>query len=583
MKSIRLISYVVLLSIFFTNAGCKKSDKCCSPEPNQPYTAEYVTATVTGRVTDENNLPVSGAAVKAGSLTATTDVNGNFSIANANLDKQAGFVKVEKDGFFQGSRTISVIAGATHTVAIQLIKKVVAGTVSSTSGGSVTVPSGGSISFTDNSFINPVTNAAYSGTVSVNAFFINPTASNINTIMPGALMGITDNFLSGLKSYGMMAVELTGASGEKLQLTTGKQATITFPIPAGLQSQAPAEINLWSFDEAMGLWKQESTATKNGNNYIAKVGHFSFWNCDASFPIVNIKATLRNKDGVIVPSARVTLNIKDDNVVREGYTDNAGMIWGPVPYNKTLTMKVYNICGDIIHTQDIGPFTGDFDLGAILINATAPTSVTISGVVVNCTGNVITNGQVNISVNNKNYRALISGGSFSVAIDRCDNSALTAKIQAFDFDATQQGAETNLSIGSGNVVDAGQLSACGSAINEYINYFYGGTQVILIPPDYFEAARGNDTTGIVGSHQNQTGFTNFIFKGAPAPGTYALSKIYFIANQSSWNMTGTANVTITEYGPVGGYIAGSFSGNVLRTSTTVPVPVTGRFRVKRSQ
>jgi hypothetical protein len=583
MKAIRLISYVTLLCTFFTYVGCKKTDKCCSPGPDpEPgvYKPEYVTATVSGRVVDDKNIPVNGAVIKAGSSSTTTDVNGNFSLSNANLDKRAGFVKVDKDGFFQGSRTFNVNAGATTYVTIQLIKKTVAGTVNSVAGGNVTVPSGGSIGFTDNSFVNTATNAMYSGTVSVNAFFINPTASNINEIMPGALRAISGNQLIGLKSFGMMAVELTGASGEKLQLASGKQATITFPIPSGLLTQAPATIALWSFNDTTGLWKQEGAATKEGNNYIAKVGHFSFWNCDDPFQIVDFKAALRDKTGNPIPNAQVVLKMGDGaNETADGYTDNNGQIGGPVPINKSLKMTVYNSCGTVIHTQDIGPFAGNTDIGIITINTTVPVAVTITGTVVNCTGNLVINGQVNISLNNKNYRTLLKNGSFSMSIERCDNAAVTAKLQAFDFDAAQQGTETSLSVTTGTA-NAGQLSACGSTINEFINYTINGTQVVILPPDPLGSTLTNGTTSVSGSHSNQTGYSRIGFK-ATAPGTVAVDEILIETTSpyTRWTKSGTINTTITEYGQPGGYVAGSLSGNVTNGSATVPLSYS--FRVKR--
>lgn len=41
--------------------------------------------------------------------------------------------------------------------------------------------------------------------------------------MPGDLRGIdTDGYMKGLTTYGMAAVELTGAGGESLQIADGK-------------------------------------------------------------------------------------------------------------------------------------------------------------------------------------------------------------------------------------------------------------------------------------------------------------------------------------------------------------------------
>jgi hypothetical protein len=74
-----------------------------------------------------------------------------------------------------------------------------------------------------------------------------------------------------LASFGMMAVELESASAEKLQIKSGSVATLTTPIPASAQANAPATIALWSVNEQTGIWKEEGTATKNGNVYVGDV------------------------------------------------------------------------------------------------------------------------------------------------------------------------------------------------------------------------------------------------------------------------------------------------------------------------
>ncbi len=60
-----------------------------------------VTGTVTGKVVDNNNNGVTGATVRAGSNTTTTDDRGLFRFKNISLDKYSSLVTVEKAGFFK--------------------------------------------------------------------------------------------------------------------------------------------------------------------------------------------------------------------------------------------------------------------------------------------------------------------------------------------------------------------------------------------------------------------------------------------------------------------------------------------------
>ena len=123
--------------------------------------------------------------------------------------------------------------------------------------------------------------SAYSGAVTVFAYFLDLTKSGAYDKMPGSLRGMTtDNIEQSLTSYGMMAVELVGSNGEALQLATGKTANLSFPIAASLTASAPATIPLWYFNETTSLWAQQVTATKTGNNYVGDVAHFTWWNCD---------------------------------------------------------------------------------------------------------------------------------------------------------------------------------------------------------------------------------------------------------------------------------------------------------------
>jgi hypothetical protein len=576
---------------------CRKSDHT---EPdnnnNNPKPIEYVTASISGRVTDEANLPVSGAIVKAGTGTASTDINGSFRITNISLDKNAGFVKVEKDGFFQGSRTIVVNGGVVNYVSVQLIKKVISGTVSGNSGGNVTVSTGGSINFTGNSFVNTGNGTAYTGTVSVSAFFINPAATNFSEIMPGTLRGITTaNQETGLQSYGMMAVELSGAAGEKLQLASGKTATITFPIPAALQEKAPATIPLWSLNDTTGLWKEEGTATKQGNNYIGTVSHFSFWNCDHPYPVVDFKAVIKDKNGNALYPAKVVLKtIGDSSISADGYTDTTGSVSGKIPTGKTLQLSVYNSCNTVVHTQNIGPFSTAADLGTVTVNNTGPVQLIVTGTVINCSAASVTNGFVDINIDNNHHRALVTNGNFSSTISRCSNSPVTAIITAYDISKNQVGPATNLSVTSGTI-NAGQLSACGNDISEYVNYIINGVNynfvrpadsmnILKVDPQFY----GENVYNIwcnANDYPVNNGIGSLYFH-APSTGTFPI--IYIQVHEGTSNRYGSkakdsTKINITEFGPPGGYIGGNLSGNVylLADTTKPPSKVNVIFRLKR--
>jgi hypothetical protein len=84
------------------------------------------------------------------------------------------------------------------------------------------------------------------------------------------------------ESYGFINASFYDADNPavKLQVASGKTVTMSAPIPYGLQENAPETIPLWYYDEEDGLWREEGSATKQGDSYVGSVSHFTFWNFD---------------------------------------------------------------------------------------------------------------------------------------------------------------------------------------------------------------------------------------------------------------------------------------------------------------
>ena len=591
--TLRYIAYVLLFFALLANYQCQKSPQD-APQPIDPL-AEKVTASIKGRVTDENNKPVNNASVVAGTTTGTTDINGFFELSNVQLAKNAGFVLVEKAGYLKGCRTIFTNSGIVNNVEIQLIPKTNRGNFAANAGGNIVIQSGTSVSFPASGVINATTNTAYTGTVNVIGAWLDPTDPKLSLIMPGNLVGLTTtNEQKVLQTFGMIAVELEGSSGEKLNLATGKTATITMAIPVSLQASAPATIPLWFFDETKGLWKEEGSAAKQGNSYVGTVSHFSFWNCDVPNNFVNLKLTFKEPSGNPAIGYKVALKSTANNSTAYGVTDAVGSVSGAVPPSVSIEMKVYNKCNTLVHTQNIGPFTTNTDLGLINITTPAPASITVSGTAVKCNLSPVTNGYTDVIVDGSIYRTSINNGNFSITIERCNNATTTAQVIATDVQNLQQSSSSTLNVSAGNY-SAGSISACGVSALQYINFTIGTIiHNFTSPADSIVVYRQDTTTNIQAFPKTFTDsaswkYTSFNFSGIAAPGTYLIPASTFIVtkgNQApplSWqyNLTATTTVTITEFGGPGQYIAGSFTGTMRESTTNVTVTGTCNFRVRR--
>ena len=136
---LRYAAYFLLVFILLTNYQCQKTPQQDVPPTVDPL-AEKVTASVKGRVTDENGKPVNNASIVSGGSTTNTDINGFFRFDNIQLAKNAGFVLVEKTGYLKGSRTLFTNAGIINNIEIQLIPKTIRGNFSASAGGAFCCP-----------------------------------------------------------------------------------------------------------------------------------------------------------------------------------------------------------------------------------------------------------------------------------------------------------------------------------------------------------------------------------------------------------------------------------------------------------
>jgi hypothetical protein len=358
---------VVIITLIIILFSCKKNIQSNPGEGNGsiPGTGN---GSVQGVITDLNNSPVSNAIVTGGTATATTDASGKFTLTKVQFYADTIVVIATKNGFFEGSKNFASSNSIVNNAKIQLIPKTVSGSFSATSGGSVTIAGGGSVNF-GSGFVAASNGNAYSGNVSVSAHYLDPADQNFSAYAPGDLKAVSANNQQGvLQSFGVVVVEMNDVSGNKLQLASGKTASITLPISSALQNKAPVSVPLWYFDDAKGAWKQEGAATKQGNNYIGVVSHFTFWNVGDLAGSINLSVTFIDSASRAPFANRLVTITRPDSSSKNSYTNSSGTVSGLVPVNEILKMKVIDSCGMTVYSRNIGPFSTDTALGSININ-----------------------------------------------------------------------------------------------------------------------------------------------------------------------------------------------------------------------
>lgn len=543
-------------------------------------------AILQGNVVDENGNPAQGATITVGAKTSVTDAKGYFRIRNASLDKSASLATAEKTGYFKAFRVFSSSA-AVNYIKIKLLKKTLVGSLNSSAGGMVTLSNGGSVTFSANSFSRS-SGGNYTGPVNIYAASVDPTLQDIGETIPGSFLADDkDNKRVTLNSYGMMAVELESSAGEKLQISTGNTAKLNFSIPSGLQSSAPATIPLWYLDDKTGLWKEEGTATKNGNAYEGDVKHFTYWNCDYPGPTVNFTVRFLNQAGLPLTNTEVWCRPLTGCGGAHGYTDSLGQINGPIPANINLVLEVHAPypCYNVIYSQNIGPFSSNVNLGTIAVNNTQYV-ITIQGKLLNCNGAAVTNGFAEIQYDNvPRFASVNATGNYAVTFPTCGSAQTTCSITGNDSQAQQQSAPVTVAV-TLPVTNAADITACGTSTIEFLDYTLDGTPVNLSSTNLGDTFYESDTIGnnniSLRGYRSQPENLTVEYASNGAPGTFPVLNLQTGNYYTGYNATliQPFNIVITNHPPVGGFFEGSFSGQ-FKDASNVTHNLNGILRIKR--
>ena len=565
---------MVVLSL----ARCGKDTETFIPNPipNQFKASVFV------EVFDVNGLPLENVQIDLGGVPATTNEDGLVFLKNVAMSGST-YVTAEKSGFFHGSRRFYPTPDKTHFIKIMLLPDQVVGTVDAGTGGTINLPDGASLEFPANAIVDQNGNS-YNGIVSVSAQPISANDPNLSIKMPGDLVGETISGEQGsLGSMGMMTVELKSGNGDLLQVKSGSTIEMRMDVPHHMVDNAPSTIPMWYFDEEKGFWKEEGEATLEGNTYVAQVAHFSYWNYDAWFPTAKWGATFVYDDGSPASQVEVCITIIDLETTKCAYTNAEGAVCGLVAADELLLMEVRSPCGDIILSQQIGPFSDSTMTGPYTIPSTTIVLTEVTGNAINCNGDPVTDGFARIRINETNYFTLLDSvtGEFELTVINCDESNVVVTV--VDVAGIKQSLPQTFDYAP--VIDAGTITVC-ETIQEFIDIEVSGftDHFVFLFPNEFEQG---DFVYISGADSTITGqrFVYFSFQGS-VPGTYT-PQGYEIGLElpTSEFANGTSlSITVTYFGDHGDYIQGNLSGtiNTGPNNGNDEYPFTGTFSVLRN-
>jgi hypothetical protein len=477
-----------------------------------------------GQVVDRDNQAVVGATVTIGSSTAQTDVHGVFAIEDANVHQKFAYIKVTKPGYFDGSRSLVPMAGK-NNVKIMLIPATPIATIASGSTADVEFSNGTKVTF-DGAFEDE-NGVTYTGNVSVSMFHLEASDDNISSLMPGMLYAKGDDGNPKvLNTFGMLNVELRGSAGQKLNIAEGHTAEIAMKIDNSQLATAPNSIPLWHFDEAVGYWKQDGTATKQGGYYIGEVSHFSWWNCDAFESVVYLTVTVQDAVGNPMPNVGIQLVTAANFTSSIQITGNTGQVDGAIPAGQELTLNVYDVCGNIAHTETVGPFTADTNAITVQLTQSATETVLVTGTIVDCDGQPVTSGYVLASSGNNNWVVPIENGVVSYNVLMCSGNSQTVDLIAYDI-LSGQGTGSTSVILTAPTTDFGVVSTC-DLMDEFVSFQVGSMPIQVLTEDILALFDSAGHALVIFADIEPSGYAFTLTGDQNTPGTYTSPE--FISN-----------------------------------------------------
>lgn len=536
-----------------------------------------------GQVVDENNIGISGASVKVGGQTISTDDNGIFSVENASVNEQFAYLRVTAPGYVTSGRAVRPSEGI-NRVKMMLLSADVAATVSSGVPETVQLGNGTSVALSGD-YIDE-NGDPYNGTVDVILDFLDPASQDLDAVMPGMLYAEDASGEEAyLETFGMISVELRDASGNELNIDPSNPAELRFPLDPALQGVAPSTIPLWSFDDELGYWIEEGEAVLQGNEYVGQVSHFSFWNCDAPFPVVDFCVTIQDTNGNPLSGTIIQISTPNTPFPRSGVTDDNGEACGKVAQGEVLTIFVTDLCGNIVYSTTAGPFTSAANVGPLQFSpGGSSTAQQVVGSLQDCSMNDVTNGYVVLEYAGTTFYEPVTNGDFEFNIISCPASDAFSFV-GIDSDNQQTSGEIS-GVFTPPTTSLGAIPTC-TAVTEYIEWTVDGTQRFLTTPlnggvdadqifidgntgDYYFSLSATDTD--LGTYTHG-------FQGVPGDMTMFLGETLF-QDDADFNEAFDITFELNGLGAIGDYIDITFTGTFTDTNGTIK-NVDGSLHVER--
>ena len=595
------------MAFLFVFTSCRDDEDVTTPtdtpiDTDSKWGVNMITGSLAGQVFEISNLPIPNAEVTVNGQTQMTDENGVFIFENVEMNAFGTVVAVSSPDHFDYSKVVNTKEGKQSIVNFGMHKKDNSKIFNTEEGTTINISSTGYIAevvLPSGAYVIDGTDVPFEGNVKAHLTFINPVADEHQSTIPGDLRAVgSEGELVQLASFAMIGLELHNEVGDKLNLSPDQEATIKFPIPSELQANAPDVIPLWAYNESTGDWEEEGQAEKDGNlHYLGTVKHFSFWNCDAPFPLVKLNGRVVDEKGVPLSGVSVKVEVLSSGMCAFGTTDSEGIYKGKVPKNENLKVTIFKSipCEEIFGMIEVEASSEDINLGDQVF--ASPEFNTISGRLLNCDQELTVSGYLKLSANNVVQYDLIiwpnDEGYFSVDVPNCWTDFT---ISGYDYEGGFVSEPIQFSLGLDEDIDLNEFLLCKDIETYFTVDFEGETQRVDGVIGMQNAAGG---LSLFTSSQDSTGmdpsfsFTINDIVNEISTGTYTpnYSFVSFSKDEVNYYLYCPANdgcVMILELEtvqPIGGFITGTYEGTLINEldPDNSTQSITGTFRAYREQ
>lgn len=412
-------SYDVALTVVDTKSAKNTIKKKVTVAERPRNTAKVAVTGLSGEL-------LAGAKVSVNAETASTDVSGLVSISVP--ENKTYVVKAELDGYV--SQSVSVSEEALAFVNLTLVAEKFATDIDNISTAQTVKANelGATVSFEANTFVKADGTAATGKARAVITPWDVSSAELIAFLGNGEAVD-SNGTQTQLISAGMMTVDFYDEAGTKLKIANGKTATIAMDVVTqsvnGNVLNNGTQIPMWSFDEALGKWKEEGVGSVRDGKITATVSHFSTWNWDFKFEAGgSVKVVCKDSTGNVACYVNALVNIVDGSKINKSQSLSAqGATIINMPTEANVTWKATTSNGQM------GSISQAISAGDVVIPLKDPTTkhqvscVLASGVATGCKGKASYTGDTAVETP---FVLSKLGGTLRSSVENVNNVVFTA-------------------------------------------------------------------------------------------------------------------------------------------------------------